>query len=184
MSANGFANAVPLPIDAIAGSGAGVRLEHCCATAGIHTFAELSKLTEAEALKIKHFGRKTLKEAATLLNARGLAFCPSTCGRDSESGMGLVRRNALRDLQQALSRYCAHQGGGLWKLDATSQPGYRVEFSLRFDDRVITTTLAERRLEAPDAVKSMMDDVLWYFRQQVTRELRDRVLFLEQTLPR
>ena len=57
-----------------------VRSANCLKNAGINTIGELVKKTEAEMLKTKNFGRKSLSEIKDILNEYGLSF-----GMDIES---------------------------------------------------------------------------------------------------
>jgi DNA-directed RNA polymerase subunit alpha len=57
-----------------------VRSANCLKNAGINTIGELVKRTEAEMLKTKNFGRKSLSEIKDILNEYGLSF-----GMDIES---------------------------------------------------------------------------------------------------
>ena len=57
-----------------------VRSANCLKNAGINTIGELVKKTEAEMLKTKNFGRKSLSEIKDILNEYGLNF-----GMDIES---------------------------------------------------------------------------------------------------
>lgn len=51
-----------------------VRSANCLKNAGINTIGELVQKTEAEMLKTKNFGRKSLSEIKDILNEYGLAF--------------------------------------------------------------------------------------------------------------
>ncbi len=51
-----------------------VRAHNCLAGAGIHRVIDLVNLTEEEALKIKNFGRKSLREVKDILSAFKLRF--------------------------------------------------------------------------------------------------------------
>lgn len=51
-----------------------VRSANCLKNAGITTIGELIKKTEAEMLKTKNFGRKSLSEIKDILNEYGLTF--------------------------------------------------------------------------------------------------------------
>jgi DNA-directed RNA polymerase subunit alpha len=51
-----------------------VRSANCLKNAGINTIGELVKKTEAEMLKTKNFGRKSLSEIKDILNEYGFTF--------------------------------------------------------------------------------------------------------------
>jgi len=51
-----------------------VRSANCLKNAGINTIGELVKKTEAEMLKTKNFGRKSLSEIKDILSEYGLSF--------------------------------------------------------------------------------------------------------------
>jgi DNA-directed RNA polymerase subunit alpha len=51
-----------------------VRSANCLKNAGINTIGELVKKTEAEMLKTKNFGRKSLSEIKDILSEYGLNF--------------------------------------------------------------------------------------------------------------
>jgi DNA-directed RNA polymerase subunit alpha len=51
-----------------------VRSANCLKNAGINTIGELVKKTEAEMLKTKNFGRKSLSEIKDILGEYGLSF--------------------------------------------------------------------------------------------------------------
>ena len=51
-----------------------VRSYNCLKNANIHTISELVQKTEAEMLKTKNFGRKSLNEIKEILNSMGLSF--------------------------------------------------------------------------------------------------------------
>jgi DNA-directed RNA polymerase subunit alpha len=51
-----------------------VRSYNCLKNANIHTIAELVQKTEAEMLKTKNFGRKSLNEIKEILGSMGLSF--------------------------------------------------------------------------------------------------------------
>ena len=51
-----------------------VRSANCLKNAGINTIGELVQRTEAEMLKTKNFGRKSLSEIKDILNEYGLVF--------------------------------------------------------------------------------------------------------------
>ena len=51
-----------------------VRSANCLKNAGINTIGELVQKTEAEMLKTKNFGRKSLSEIKDILNEYGLTF--------------------------------------------------------------------------------------------------------------
>jgi DNA-directed RNA polymerase subunit alpha len=51
-----------------------VRAHNCLAGAGIHRVIDLVNLTEDEVLKIKNFGRKSLREVKEILSAFNLKF--------------------------------------------------------------------------------------------------------------
>ncbi|HQL01206.1 MAG TPA: DNA-directed RNA polymerase subunit alpha C-terminal domain-containing protein, partial [Smithellaceae bacterium] len=51
-----------------------VRSANCLKNAGINTIGELVQKTEAEMLKTKNFGRKSLSEIKDILNEYGLVF--------------------------------------------------------------------------------------------------------------
>jgi DNA-directed RNA polymerase subunit alpha len=58
-----------------------VRSANCLKNAGINTIGELVQKTEAEMLKTKNFGRKSLSEIKDILNEYGLSF-----GMKTEAG--------------------------------------------------------------------------------------------------
>ncbi len=51
-----------------------VRAENCMAAANIQTLADLVRLTEADVLKIKNFGKTSLKEIKKKLGDMQLSF--------------------------------------------------------------------------------------------------------------
>ncbi len=51
-----------------------VRSANCLKNAGINTIGELVQKTEAEMLKTKNFGRKSLSEIKDILNEYNLSF--------------------------------------------------------------------------------------------------------------
>jgi len=51
-----------------------VRSANCLKNAGINTIGELVQKTEADMLKTKNFGRKSLSEIKDILNEYGLVF--------------------------------------------------------------------------------------------------------------
>jgi len=51
-----------------------VRSANCLKNAGIHLIGELVQKTEAEMLKTKNFGRKSLNEIKDILQEMGLSF--------------------------------------------------------------------------------------------------------------
>lgn len=76
-----------------------VRASHCLEVASITTIGELVQKTEAELLKIKNFGYKTLKEIKEVLFEIGLSLGMDLSGLDSiEQGTGLREVKKLIDL--------------------------------------------------------------------------------------
>jgi len=51
-----------------------VRASNCLKTANIRTIADLVQKTEAELLKTKNFGKKSLNEIKTILGEMGLSL--------------------------------------------------------------------------------------------------------------
>jgi DNA-directed RNA polymerase subunit alpha len=51
-----------------------VRSANCLKNAGINTIGELVRRTEADMLKTKNFGRKSLSELKDILSEYGLVF--------------------------------------------------------------------------------------------------------------
>jgi DNA-directed RNA polymerase subunit alpha len=64
-----------------------VRSANCLQNANIHLIGELVQKTEADLLKTKNFGRKSLKEIKEILNEHGplSSACRSTTGRDARA---------------------------------------------------------------------------------------------------
>ena len=60
-----------LPIEEL---GLAVRAQNCMNSEGIETIGELCKRTEAEVLKIRHFGKTSLKEIKKKLKELGLSL--------------------------------------------------------------------------------------------------------------
>ena len=83
-----------IPVDEL---GLTVRSYNCLKNAGIHTVRELLVRTEAELLRSRHFGRKSLTELKEVLAGMGLRF---GMRGDDEDGTAFVAqpRNPLRPL--------------------------------------------------------------------------------------
>jgi DNA-directed RNA polymerase subunit alpha len=70
-SAKEIRDKLKLPVSVLEPS---VRAENCLAAANIQTLGDLVKLTEADVLKIKNFGKTSLKEIKKKLADMGLSF--------------------------------------------------------------------------------------------------------------